>query len=133
LIKVKLLGYLADHIGMKMDAVVTGVQDFGIFAQGLDLPAEGLISIHSLTDDFYTYEQVSHSLIGKRENNRYRLGDHLVVEVKKIDIERRELDFRVIEHAARPGQVAANRKRPTHAKKPSKAGGKKQGRGKRRR
>ena len=121
LTKVKLLGYLEDHIGTKMEAVITGVQDFGIFAQGLDMPAEGLISIASLDDDFYTYEETSHSLVGKRADNRYRLGDHVVVQVKKVDIERRELYYHLVEHTARPGGVEANRKLPKVEKKPSKA------------
>ncbi len=45
LTKVKLLSYLRERIGEEMDAVITGVEDFGLFAQGVELPAEGLVHV----------------------------------------------------------------------------------------
>ena len=46
--------------------VVTGVEKFGIFVQGVDLPAEGLIHIDTLDDDHYDYDEAVHSLVGRR-------------------------------------------------------------------
>src|SRR5690606_35784012 len=73
LIKVKLLNYLSTKIGEQMDAVVTGVEDFGLFVQGVDLPAEGLIHVSSLQDDYYHYDDRTHTLSGRREGNTFRL------------------------------------------------------------
>ena len=96
LTRVKLLVYLSDHVGMQMDALVTGVENFGLFVQGVDLPAEGLIRTESLSDDFYTFDRATHSLTGRRFGNRYRLGDRLRVVVTRVDPLRRELDFRLL-------------------------------------
>ena len=57
LTKVKLLDYLSTRIGDELEAVVTGVEEFGLFVQGLELPAEGLIHVSSLQDDFYRYDR----------------------------------------------------------------------------
>ena len=97
LIKIKLLDYLSTRIGSEMAAVITGVQDFGFFAEGQELPAEGLVHVSTLTDDYYYYDGMSHSLIGRRSKRRFRLGDKVKVKVARVDVERRQLDFRVAE------------------------------------
>jgi len=95
LIKIKLLTYLSTRIGEQMSAVVTGVKDFGFYCQGIELPAEGLVPIATLAEDFYDYEQSAHSLVGRRTGNQYRLGDQIHVEVARVDINRRILEFRI--------------------------------------
>jgi ribonuclease R len=104
LIKVKLLSFLAKRVGETMDGVITGVEDFGLFVQGIELPAEGLVHVDTLDDDFYRYDSVSHSLAGYRSGNRYRLGDLVRVQVARVDIDQRELDFRIVKRLPRPGQ-----------------------------
>ncbi len=104
LIKVKLLSYLAKRIGETLNAVITGVEDFGLFAQGVELPAEGLIHVDTLDDDFYRYDKETHSLAGYRSGNRYRLGDLIRVQVAHVDIDRRELDFRVVKRVGHAGE-----------------------------
>ena len=94
--KVKLLTYLSTKIGLRMEAVVTGVEQFGMFVQGVELPAEGLIHIDSLQDDHYRYDPDTHTLEGHRAGKRYRLGDILQVEVAHVDVDSRELDFKLL-------------------------------------
>lgn len=100
LIKVKLLNFLTKKLGSQMDAVITGVEDFGIFAQGIELPAEGFIHISALHEDHYDYDSHTHTLVGRRRGNRYRLGDTIRVEITHIDVGRRQLDFRVVQRLA---------------------------------
>lgn len=107
--KVKLLTYLSKRLGEQMDAVITGVEDFGLFAQGVDLPAEGLIHVDTLDDDHYRFDSATHSLAGYRSGNQYRLGDRVRVQVASVDIDRRELDFRIVK---RLGSAAAGRRKP---------------------
>ncbi len=57
LTKVKLLDYLSSHVGMTLEAVVTGVEEYGLFVQGVELPAEGLVHVTSLQDDFYRFDR----------------------------------------------------------------------------
>jgi ribonuclease R len=105
LTKVKLLDYLATRIGLTFDAVVTGVEEFGLFVQGTELPAEGLVHVSSLNDDFYRFDRASHTLSGNRSGNRYRLGDSVHVAVVRVDVDRRELDFRIVAREASDGRA----------------------------
>jgi ribonuclease R len=96
LTKVKLLTYMESRIGEKMHAVITGVADYGFYAQAEKLPAEGLVHVSSLTDDYYVFDEDSHTLLGRRSKRRYRLGDRVRVEVAGVDVGRRQMDFRVV-------------------------------------
>ena len=127
LVKLKLLLFLQSRIGREMEAVVTGVEAFGIFVQGLQLPAEGLISIDGLPDDTYRYDRASHTLSGRRAGQVYRLGDRLEVAVDRVDIERRELQFRLVNGARsrsrrRPPRPAVPRGRPGSKRTPHRRG-----------
>jgi ribonuclease R len=96
LTKVKLLNHLSDKVGLEMDGVVTGVESFGMFVTGTQLPVEGFIHMTALTDDYYRYEREGHVLQGLRTGNSYRLGDPLRVVVAAVDVDRRQLDFRLV-------------------------------------
>ena len=70
--------------------------DYGFFAQAEKLPVEGLVHISTLTDDYYYYDEESHSLNGRRSHRRFRLGDRVRVQVARVDLQRRQLDFRLV-------------------------------------
>ena len=112
LVKLKLLHFLSSRIGHEMDAVVTGVESFGLFVQGLGLPAEGLVALDALPDDTYRYERASHTLSGRRPGNSFRLGDRVRVVVARVDLERRTLDFRLIDAGVvRPARAPPPRRK----------------------
>ncbi len=95
LVKHKLLVYMNDRVGTDMQAVITGVADYGFYAQADPLPVEGMVHISTLPDDYYYFDDASHSLIGQRTERRYRLGDKVEVTVVRVDLQRRQLDFRI--------------------------------------
>ena len=95
LIKLKLLNFMAGKIGHTMSAVITGVESFGIFAQGVEIPAEGMIPVDKLPPDTYQYDRNIRTLAGFREGNEYRLGDKIEVRVTKVDPDARSLEFEV--------------------------------------
>lgn len=107
LVKVKLLHYLSQRLGEELEAVVTGVEEYGLFAQGIELPAEGLIHTSALPPDYYLFDRRCHSLTGRRSGRVFKLGDAVRVAVARVDIERRELDFRLVRHGR---ALAATRK-----------------------
>ena len=96
LTSVKLLGYFEDKIGEEMRAVVTGVERFGLFCQGIPLPVEGLIPIRDLPNDYYEFEEERYQLTGRR-GGTFRLGDELRVKVAAVDMDRRQLQFAILE------------------------------------
>lgn len=104
LVRLKLLTYLSERLGMELTAVITGVADYGFFAQGERLPVEGLVHVSTLTDDYYAHEEAAHTLVGRRTRRRYRLGDRVRVAVVRVDLQRRQLEFRVCPPTPRAAQ-----------------------------
>ncbi|MEE2675829.1 MAG: ribonuclease R [Planctomycetota bacterium] len=91
--KLKLLKYLQDHNESEFVAVVTGVENFGLFVQGAKIPFDGLIPVTALKDDHYTMVTGAHALVGHRSGNDFRLGDTLAVKVHRVDMDQREVDL----------------------------------------
>jgi ribonuclease R len=118
LTKTKLMAYMSQRIGEELDGVITGVESFGLFVQGLQVPAEGFVPIITLSDDFYQFDRKSHTLSGRRAGNVYRLGDLMRVVVSRVDLERREMDFRPVGHQTRPAPKPIDLGSP---RRPSKA------------
>jgi len=111
--KVKLLDYFEDKVGKKMDGIVTGVESFGMFVTATDIPAEGLVHISSLNDDHYKYDRSGHVLTGFRSGNTFRLGDKVRIEVASVDLDKRELDFRIV----KSGKKAKQKGKDKHKKR----------------
>ena len=126
LTRLKLLHFFAGKIGEEMEAIISGVEEYGIFAQGVELPVEGLIHVSTLDDDRYRYRRGSHTLQGQREGNTFRLGDRIWVEVARVDLPRRELDFRLVAkdspQRTRRSRRVRKKKNRTHAKQSRRPG-----------
>lgn len=129
--RIKLLRYLEDKVGDEMDAIITGVENFGLFCQGLKIPAEGMVHISTLTDDFYTYHQASRTLTGDRTKSEFRLGDPVKVLIANVDVDRRQLDLRIVSAATKSskkrsaGKVSSSKTKPKSKSKPTGRRGKK--------
>ncbi|HKI77184.1 MAG TPA: ribonuclease R [Ignavibacteriaceae bacterium] len=96
-VKLKQVEYLQDHLGEEFHAIISGVTNFGIFVKIADILAEGLIRLKDLEDDFYVYDEKKYALIGRRTKKQFRLGDRVQVKLVRVDPERSELDFIIIE------------------------------------
>ena len=96
IIKIKLLRFLKERGGPSgevFDAVITGVQEYGVFAQLQDYSVEGLIRTGTLADDQYVFEQRQRALVGKRTGRTLRLGQSIHVLIEAIDIARRQMNL----------------------------------------
>lgn len=112
LTKVKLLTWMIDNKIRTLEAMITGVETFGMFCRGTDVPVEGLLHISRLGKHDYFHQDVpKFSIVGERTGQEYRVGDLLTVEVEKIDLDRRELDFRL----PRPKEYGNAKKQETAA------------------
>jgi ribonuclease R len=97
--------YLQNHVGDIFQGVVTGVTNFGLFVELLDVYVEGLIHITGLPSDYYRFEEAHHRLVGERTNRVFSLGDVLTVQVASVKLDERKVDFELIED---PSQKKAN-------------------------
>ncbi|NSL54016.1 ribonuclease R [Uliginosibacterium aquaticum] len=107
--------YMQDRIGEQYDGVVTSVTSFGIFVTLDDLFVEGLVHISDLGADYFHYDEARHALVGERSGQQFRLSDRVSVELVRVDLETRKIDFRLIEGVARAtervGKTARERER----------------------
>ncbi len=91
--KLKMINYLSSRLGLELDAVITGVESWGVFVQGIELPAEGLVPVENLPFDQYTFDPAARRMSGRKQANQFRLGDRLRVSVEVADPDKRELTF----------------------------------------
>ncbi len=127
LTKLKLLSYLQRQLGLELEGVITGVEDFGLFVRGIELPAEGRIHVSALPSDFYRLDRDSHTLMGYQANHIFRLGDFVRVAVAKVNLDRREVDFRFIRHRPHPKAIrihSEHRPKAANGQTPTGRGGK---------
>lgn len=96
-IKYKQVEFMADKLGMIFDGVISGVTDWGLYVEITENGCEGMVPMRDLADDFYEYDEKTYSLIGKRKKHRYRLGDEVKIKVLKTNLERKQLDFVLVE------------------------------------
>ena len=75
--------HLADKIGAQFHGRINGATRSGLFITLNDTGADGFIPISKLGDDYYTYDEVSHRLIGENTGLIYQMGDE--VEVKLVE------------------------------------------------
>lgn len=88
--------YMQDKIGQQFEGIISSVTSFGMFVQ-LDNTVEGLITIQELPGDYYRYDSRNLVLIGDRTNQIFRIGQRVLIEVEKVSIEEREIDFNLVE------------------------------------
>ncbi|HWL08351.1 MAG TPA: ribonuclease R, partial [Planctomicrobium sp.] len=97
LTKIKLLSYFEGRVGERMSARITGIDRFGFFCRGMEIPAEGLVHISTISDrDYFDFDRATMSLISRKDGKTYQLGNRVVVEVSHVDVDRRELNFKLI-------------------------------------
>jgi ribonuclease R len=90
----KMAEYMESHIGEQFEGMVSTVTNFGLFVQ-LDNLIEGLVHITDL-NGFYNYDEVSQTLRAEKNDDKYTLGDRVLVEVIRASKEERAVDFRII-------------------------------------
>ena len=90
--------YMSDRVGDIHDGVITGVAKFGFFVELVDVFVEGLIHVSTLAGDYYQYDQPSQTLVGERTGATYGMGDTVSVQVARVNVTERKMDFELISH-----------------------------------
>jgi len=99
-IKYKQVEYMADRMGQVFDAVISGVTEWGIYAEIIENKCEGMIGIRSLGGDYFEFDEKNYCIIGQRTRKRYRLGDHVKVKVVRCNLEKKQMDYELVTNEA---------------------------------
>ncbi len=96
-IKYKQVEFLADKIGQEFDGKVSGASDFGLFVELTESKCEGAVPLRTLHDDYYSFDERTLCLRGRRTHRIIGLGDPVRVRVANANLEKRQLDFELLE------------------------------------
>jgi ribonuclease R len=94
--------FMRDKVGEKFAGIVTGVMPFGLFIELEEIFVQGLVPVATIGGDFWQYREREHRLMGEATAREMRLGDRVTIEVKSIDEDRHQLEFRLLEIAGAP-------------------------------
>jgi len=99
--------YMREHLGEEFAGTVTAVTTFGLFVTLDALYVEGLVHITELGGEYYRFDDVRQELRGERSGIRYHIGSRVQVQVSRVDLDGRKIDFRMV----REGEDDATRLR----------------------
>lgn len=104
-IKYKQVEYMQDHISEEFDGMISGVTEWGIYVELDENHCEGLVPMRDLADDYYDYDEKNYCIRGRRRGTVYRLGDRVRVRVANTNLEKKQLDFLLVDpRLQRPGE-----------------------------
>ena len=96
-IKYKQVEFMKDKTGQDFDGKISGVTEWGIYVELDENHCEGMIPIRDLDDDFYIFDDQNYCIEGRRTHNIFRLGDRLKIKVASANLEKKQLDFMLVE------------------------------------
>jgi len=94
--------FMRDKVGLKFTGIVTGVAAFGLFIELDEIFVQGMVPVATIGGDFWVFREREHRLRGDSTGREMRLGDKVTIEVKSIDEDRHQLEFRLIEIGGSP-------------------------------
>jgi ribonuclease R len=108
-IKLKQVRMMTKHLGDEFEGKIIGMVESGFFVEIREPYVEGLVSVESMTDDFYQFNEERMVIAGKRKKRTFQIGDQVAVRCLRADIDRRQIDFGLVDltaSAERPAIVA---------------------------
>ena len=127
-IKYKQVEFMKDKIGEEFDAHISGVTEYGIYAEVDDNHCEGFIPVHAISQEGFYFDDKNFCLIGRQTRRCLSLGDAVRIKVANANLYRKQLDYELVSHTAScgPAPLVADSKpsRAKHGGRPSKKAGK---------
>jgi ribonuclease R len=96
--------FLMDRVSEQYTGVVSAVTGFGLFVMLDELMVEGLIHVTGLPKDYYHHEATQHRMVGERTGRVFRLGQKVRVQVVRVNLEERKIDFELIDTGSKETQ-----------------------------
>ena len=89
--------FMSDKVGQEFDGLISGVSKWGIYVALDDSKVEGMVRMVDMKDDFYYLDEENYRVLGQRNGKEYKLGDKVSILVKSINIQKKQIDFTIIE------------------------------------
>lgn len=95
--KYKQIEFMQDKVGQIFNGIITGVTEWGIYAEDSETRAEGMIKLSSLGDDFYVLDKKKYAIVGEKTKKTYSLGQKIKIKLVSADLDRRQMDWEIVE------------------------------------
>jgi len=92
-VKYKQVQFMQDKTGQKFDGIISGVTEWGLYVELEENKCEGMVRLRDIDDDFYVFDEDNFCITGNLSGVKYQLGDKVRVKVKKVDLDRKQIDF----------------------------------------
>jgi len=96
-IKYKQVEFMGDKVGKEFDGVVSGLTEWGIYVEIVENKCEGMVSIKSIADDFYEFDEEEYMIVGRETGRKFEIGDEVKIEVVNANLSRRQLDYKLVD------------------------------------
>jgi len=106
--------YMREHLGEDFSGTVSAVTTFGVFVTLDAMYVEGLVHITELGGDYFRFDEARQELRGERTGIRYAIGARVRVQVSRVDLDGRKIDFRWVQDDLMDGAASVARKAKTH-------------------
>lgn len=94
-IKYKQCEFLIERLGEEFDARISGVTEWGIYAEIKENMCEGMISLRDMDDDQYVFDEENYCVVGRNTGKRYLLGDDIRVRIANANLEKKQIDMAI--------------------------------------
>ena len=94
--------FMRDKVGQTFSGIITGVAPFGLFVELDEIFVQGMVPVATIGGDYWQFREREHRLRGESSAREMRLGDKALIEVKSIDEDRHQIEFRLLEVAGSP-------------------------------
>ena len=110
-VKYKMVEFMGDKIGEQFDAHISGITAYGIYAEIDENHCEGMVPMRDLDDDYYEFDERNFCLVGRRRHHRYQLGDAVRIQVARANLDKKQLDFTLVESEDKTDKARATQQR----------------------
>jgi ribonuclease R len=104
--------YMREHLGEEYSGVVSAVTGFGLFVTLDALYVEGLVHITELGGEYFRFDEARQELRGERTGIRYAVGTRVMVQVSRVDLDGRKIDFRLVRDPMEPSIKGRDKDKP---------------------
>ena len=95
-VKYKQVQFMMDKTGQKFDGIISGVTEWGLYVELAENKCEGMVRLRDIDDDFYVFDEDNFCITGNLSGVKYQLGDKVRVKVKRVDLDRKQIDFLMV-------------------------------------
>ncbi len=96
-IKLKQVEYMSERVGQIFEGTISGVTEWGMYVEEKNTRCEGMVRLRDMSGDYFSLDEKKYAIVGEKTKKVYSLGDSVRFKVLSADIERKSLDYVLVD------------------------------------